>query len=671
LKRRLFAPLLWAALAAGCATTTPPAFREGQDLLAQGRLEEGLARLEQAQQESPGDAEIRAYLAKQRERAVNQLLAQGMTAQVNGAYDQANEIYLRAQRIDPPNQRVAAALEGLKAERRHAAMVRDAAELADKGQAEKALVLLRRVLAEAPRNREARTLLRRLEEEQNRKIALAPKLKPKRLTRPITLEFRDASLRAVLEVISRTAGINFVIDKDVAPDLKTTIFVRDTPIEDALKLILLTAQLDLKVLSEHSILVYPNNPAKQRDYQELVMKSFYLANADAKQVGNMLRTMLKTRDVFVDERLNHLMIRDTPEAVRVAEKLIASQDLAEPEAILEVEVLEVSRGRLENLGIQWPTQIGYGVLQGGTTTQSTTGGVVVETTTPGTTVASGVVDLRHNAGGLTTFIANPALLINLNARDNNTNVLANPRIRVKNREKAKIHIGDRVPVLTSTATSTGFVSQSVSYLDVGVKLDVEPNIGLEDEVTMKVGLEVSSIAKEVTSSAGTVAYQVGTRSAGTVLRLRDGETQVLAGLIQDEDRHTASKIPGLGDMPVLGRLFSNNTDNSAKTEIVLLITPRIVRTLAFPPASATEFAAGTESGVGSIGARPGGGGGVSGPLPGATPTPAPAPEPIPAPATGAPTTPGVMPPQPGTEPGLPGTPPAGGQPALPAPLSAL
>jgi general secretion pathway protein D len=663
LKNRPFLSLMFlgaAALLAGCATTSPT-YVEGRALMAEGRVEEGLARLQQAVQENPTNAEVRAYYAGQRERAVNQFLAQAMTARVNGRHDEAADLYQRAQRIDPNNQRIARAAEELATERRHAGMIREASNLLNEGQTEKAQVLLRRVLAEAPRERSARAMVKRIEELQARDATVSPKLKS-RLARPITLEFRDASLRAVFEVISRSAGINFVFDRDVKSDLTTTIFVRNTPIEDALQLILVTNGLDRKILTENSVLVYPNTPAKQRDYQELVMKSFYLANADVKQVGNMLRTMLKTRDVFVDERLSLIMLRDTPEAIRVAEKLIASQDLAEPEALLEVEVLEVSRGRLQNLGVQWPRQIGYGILQGGTTTQSNIpGGGVVETTTPGTTVATGVVDLRNSRGDLTTFVANPALLINLNAQDTLANVLANPRIRVKNREKAKIHIGDRVPVLTSTATATGFVSQSITYLDVGVKLDVEPTIGLEDEVTMKVGLEVSSIAREIAGASGTVAYQVGTRSAGTVLRLRDGETQVLAGLIQDEDRRSISKVPGIGDVPLLGRLFSSNSDNAAKTEIVLLITPRIVRTLALPSASATEFAAGTDAGIGRHGASADGGGG---PLPGAAP---PSPAPAPAPSQGTPAAPGMTPPQPGGEPAAPATTPSMTPPAAPPP----
>jgi general secretion pathway protein D len=204
-----------------------------------------------------------------------------------------------------------------------------------------------------------------------------------------------------------------------------------------------------------------------------------------------------------------------------------------------------------------------------------------------------------SSSNLVAFAANPLLVLNLKQQDGTTSVLANPRIRVKNKEKARIHIGDRVPVITTTAAATGgFVSESVSYLDVGLKLEVEPLIHLEDEVGIKVALEVSNIVKEVRgTSTGTLAYQIGTRNANTMLRLKDGETQILAGLISDEDRRTASRVPGIGELPVLGRLFSATKDTTGKNEIVLLITPRLVRTLARPDARTIEFAAGTEASI--------------------------------------------------------------------------
>ncbi|MBI3145183.1 MAG: secretin and TonB N-terminal domain-containing protein [Pseudogulbenkiania sp.] len=649
--------LVTLSVLAGCASNK--AFLEGKQMLADGKAEEGFARLEQAVKESPGNAEYKTYLFSQRERIINQWLAQAATAQLNGQYDQAEAGYRRILKLDPYNQRANAGLDGLAVARRHKAQLDEAQALLQQGSLEQAQTLLRQILAENPRNREAKILQRKLDEARPPGPLASPQLKSA-LARPITLEFRDAALKAVFEVISRTAGINFVFDKDVRPDLKATIFVRNTTIEDAIQLLLVTNQLGQRILNDNTIMVYPNNPAKQKDYQELVIKNFYLANAEAKDTANLLRALLKTRDVFVDDKRNLVVIRDTPEAVRLAEKLIASQDLAEPEAILEVEVLEVNRARLENLGFEWPSQVGYGLLSGGadTTTNTVTNpttGATTSVVTPGVgaTVATGVIDLgKHN--NLTSFIANPALLLNLRAQDTNANVLANPRIRVKNHEKAKIHIGDKVPVFTSTAVVNAGIAQSVSYLDVGVKLEVQPSIGLDDDVTIDVGLEVSSIVKQV-DFGDSIAYQIGSRAADTVLRLRDGETQVLAGLIQDEDRSSVTKIPGLGDLPLVGRLFSSNNDNRSKTEIVLLITPRIVHNLILPDRKTSEFRAGTETSIGGLGAVGGGGAAPMAPPPAAPAAPAPA-------APSAPTmvpVPGIVPYQP-----APVAPPAA--PAAPA-----
>jgi general secretion pathway protein D len=279
------------------------------------------------------------------------------------------------------------------------------------------------------------------------------------------------------------------------------------------------------------------------------------------------------------------VIKDTPNAVRLAERLIAAQDLAEPEVMLEVEVLEVGSNRLLELGIRFPDSLALSLV--------------------GAAGTAGTITLpewlNRSSDIVRLSFTDPLFLFTLRQQDGSTSVLANPRIRVKNKEKARIHIGDRVPVITTTAAATGgFVSESVSYLDVGLKLEVEPLIYLDDEVGIKVALEVSNIAREVRGlTSGTLTYQIGTRNAATTLRLRDGETQILAGLISDEDRRSAARVPGLGDLPTIGRLFSSTRDNMAKTEIVLLITPRLVRTLARPEVRAAEFAAGTEAATGA------------------------------------------------------------------------
>ena len=362
--------------------------------------------------------------------------------------------------------------------------------------------------------------------------------------------------------------------------------VRNTTLDEVLEMLLTTKHLEKKILNDNTILIYSATPEKKREYQDLQVKSFYLENADAKLVANMIKTMVKTRDVFVDEKLNLIFMRDTPDAVRFAAQLVALQDKPEPEVMLDVEVLEVSTSRLLNLGINYPSQISYGI-------QGAAG-------TPGTITMAEYKARGSNLINLT--LPNPALIINLQQQDGDTNLLANPRIRVKNHEKAKIHIGDRVPVITTTAAGVGgFVSQSVNYLDVGLKLEVEPNIYLDDDVGIKVGLEVSNITGTVGSvGSGTLAYQIGTRTANTVLRLRDGETQMLAGLIKNEDRQSANKVPGLGDLPILGKLFSSNSDNKTQTEIVLLITPHVVRNIDRPEAEESEFLSGTENSTGKM-----------------------------------------------------------------------
>jgi general secretion pathway protein D len=280
-------------------------------------------------------------------------------------------------------------------------------------------------------------------------------------------------------------------------------------------------------------------------------------------------------------------MKDTPNAIRLAEKLIAAQDIAEPEVMLEVEVLEIGYNRLLELGIRFPGTAAVSLV-GGATAAGAAG-------TPGTLTLPEFRSRNQNLVRLT--FTDPLFLFSLRQTDSRTNLLANPRIRVKNKEKAKIHIGDRVPVITTTsAVAGGFVSQSVSYLDVGLQLEVEPLVYLEDDVGIKVGLEVSSITNTIQPpGGGTLVYQIGTRKTNTVLRLRDGETQILAGLINDQDQRNATRVPGLGDFPVLGRLFSSTSDTIAKTEIVLLITPRLMRTIVRPDARTTEFAAGTEA----------------------------------------------------------------------------
>jgi general secretion pathway protein D len=569
--RCIFPVLIAAFLLSGCAAERLNS--EGRELIDGGQYEEGVAKLEEAAKREPSTLRYRTDYLNKREQSINRLLLEAEMDRASGKVDEAEKRLRRVLSIDAKNVRATNGLIELAQSRHHQELVEEARGLFDKGDVEGAWLRLRQVASEDPGNAQMLVLRREIEERQAKDAFYTPTLKSL-YKKPVTLEFRDANLKQVFDVLSRTSGINFVFDREVRSDLTTTIFVKRATLEDVVDLLLTTSQLDKKVLSSNSVLIYPNTPEKIREYQELVVKSFYLENADAKQTAMLLRTLLKTRDIFIDEKLNLMVMRDSPETIRLAEKMVALHDLAEPEVMLEVEVLEVTRTRLLDLGIKYPNQLTLSPLAAGS--------------------ALTLKDLK-NLGSSRVGATTGSLVLNAANDDSDVNLLANPRIRARNREKAKIMIGDRVPVITTTSSATGFVSDSVQYVDVGLKLEVEPNIYLKDEVAIKVAMEVSSIVNQVKSANGTLTYQIGSRNASTVLRLRDGETQVLAGLINDSDRASANKIPGLGDLPVLGRLFSSHRNDKQKTEIVLSITPHLVRRLERPSAGASEFWSGSET----------------------------------------------------------------------------
>ena len=568
------------SLLAACAGNQ--AYNDGQAMLGAGRTEQGLALLEQAAQAEPTNAKYRIAVTNGRMRALNKLNGAAEALRQQGKLPEAQALYQQALALDASNDVAQRGLAGVAQEERHRKLVQEAQASYQRGgeaNIAQAQESLRQVLQERPAQREALALKSRIGDEQAKARPAGGKLAAA-YRKPVTLEFRDAPLRSVFDFISKVSGLNFVFDKEVDPALRATISVRDTSIEEAIAMLLGANQLEQSVTSDKSITIYPNTPQKVKDYQQLVVRTFFLANADVKTVAFSIKTLLKAKDVVTDERLGIIMLRDTPEMVRMAERIINVQDLADPEVMLEVEVLEVKRTRLMELGVRWPDQANL-TLAGAAA--NGLGGLKV-------------ADLRRiNGDNINLGIG--GVTLNANKTDSDSNILANPRIRVRNKEKAKILIGDRVPVITVT-TNNGVSSDSVNYIDVGLKLDVEPNVYLDDEVAIKINLEVSNVVKEVISKTGTQAYQIGTRSASTVLRLKDGETQVLAGLISDEDRGTANKVPGVGELPVLNRLFGSQKDDAMRSEIVLSITPRLLRSIRRPDLMTAEFNSGTEAAVG-------------------------------------------------------------------------
>ena len=571
------------ALLTACAAN--PSFKEGNALLDAGQIDQGLAKLEQAVQEDPHNAEYRIVLLNRKLKLVNTLNSRADTLRIKGEAAEAQQLYEQSLAIDNANTVARQGLATLAQDKRQRQSLADAEALLQRGDdasLAQAQEVLRPVLVERPNQRDALRLKNRISDAQARLHPQSGRLAAA-YRKPVTLEFRDAPLRSVFDFIGKVSNLNFVFDRDVDPNLRATISVRDTSIEEAIGMLLSANQLAQTVTGERSVAVYPNNPQKVKEYQQLVVRTFFLANSDVKTAAFALKTLLKARDIVTDERIGTIMMRDTPEMIRMAERIISVQDLADPEVMLDVEVLEIKRTRGQELGIRWPDS-------GALTLLGRSG------------IPSGlkVADLQR-INGENIGLGIGAVTINANGTDTDSNILANPRIRVRNKDKAKVLIGDRVPVITVT-TNNGVSSDSVNYVDVGLKLDVEPNVFLDDEVAIKINLEVSSVVKEIVSKSGTSAYQIGTRSANTVLRLKDGETQVLAGLISNEDSTTFNKIPALGSLPVVSRLFGSQKDGSARSEIVLSITPRVLRSIQRPELSVAEFSSGTESDIGGRGA---------------------------------------------------------------------
>ncbi|WP_429574097.1 secretin N-terminal domain-containing protein [Paraburkholderia sp. UCT70] len=535
-------------------------------------------------QNDPTNAELQLNYLHDRNRQVDALLDEADALRKSYQFDAAVQKLYAAEQIDPTSERGRKIGAALDQDRRDLATLQEADRMMQRGSYMLASERVHRVLNQNPTNAMALQVLREIDDKtRQQREAKEESIAASSIMRtPVTLQFRDANVRMVFEALSRTSGLNVIFDRDVRADLKTTIFVTNASLQDTVGMILMQNQLDKKQLNANTLFIYPATPAKQLEYQELKVRTFQLSNVDAKQIQGLLKSLLKIKEVVIDERANNVTIRGTADTIRVAEQMIAAQDLPQPEVMLEVQILEVSHERMTDLGIAWPNSF----------TMST----------PASVNTWG--ELHHlpinalNVSGLSATA-------NFKLTDTDANLLASPRIRTRNKEKARILIGDKVPVISSSSTpstSGPSYSQMIQYLDVGIKLEVQPEVYRDGDVGINLNLEVSNITKTISSGNSqtgltSLAYQIGTRSASTSLRLRDGESQILGGLISDGDRTTADKVPGLGQLPVLGRLFSDHNGDHVKTEIVMQITPHIVRPQLSADADTQELWSGTDVNV--------------------------------------------------------------------------
>jgi general secretion pathway protein D len=325
---------------------------EAQTHARAGDYDKAAQLLDDGVRQHPDNATLRSSQIQLRNEALARLIAEATTARAQGRYDDAQALLDKAARFDSNGQRTRSLLADLAVDRRQREALDQAKALVATNQLDAALKLIADALKDNRRQPELVTLQRQLEtrvrQQQTRgKVALAEQ-------RPISLDFRDANLRAVLDVVTRHSGVNFILDKDIRTDVRVSVFLRSARLEDAIDLITSTHGLAKKLLDDRTVVIYPNTTEKQREYQEQVIRVFHLASADAKGASAFLRSMIRIREPFVDERANLIAIRESPENIELAERLVGLYDTQEPEVLLELEVIEVRSSRLLDLGIKLP-----------------------------------------------------------------------------------------------------------------------------------------------------------------------------------------------------------------------------------------------------------------------------------------------------------------------------
>jgi general secretion pathway protein D len=382
---------------------------------------------------------------------------------------------------------------------------------------------------------------------------------------PDSLVFSNASSRMVFMALGRLAGVSLVFDPAFR-DAPISLDLRNLSFEEALESVTASTRTFYRVTARQTITIIPDTPPKRREYEELIVRTFYLSNADLKEVIDLLRVVVDVRQISPITATNAIALKDTPERIAAAGRLIAAIDKARPEVVIDVELLEVDRFRLRDYGLEFASSGEVPGIAGSATV-----------TPPNQTLQS----LRSLTSANIALSGLPGIYYRLLKNDTSTRTLANPQLRTSEGLTAQARFGEKVPVpITQFAPiATGGVNQqpitSFQYEPIGVNIDITPRTHHDDEVSLALKISVSS--QLGTGFGGLPTF--GNREVTTTIRLKDGETNMLAGLIRDDERTTLSGTPGLSDLPLIGRLFASHHKEARQTDIILTLTPHIVRVL--------------------------------------------------------------------------------------------
>ena len=564
---RLGLVLAVAVLAGACASGQ--AFRRGDAASRVGHMDEAVAEYRKAVQGAPDNANYKIALERALLAASRTHLDRARDFEQHDQIEAALGEYRQASEYDPSNRLAAskvAELDRTIRERVEAArpvpaiqQMRDRARIAS---AEPALLNFGTVLP--------------------------------------AIRFNNASLRDILNTVANVTGINITYDRDVT-DRPVTIQLDGATLEQALNQLMTMNQLSYKVLNARSIFVFQDTPAKHAVFDEQVVRTFYISHADATELTQILSTVLRIPQMAIQPAIvanktaNTITVRATSSVVQILEKIIQQNDKPRAEIVIDVEILEVDRSRTKNYGLNL-SQYALGAVMSPevspsqTTTGTGTGGTGTATggasTAPNALVSPPPFNLNTISQGVSTadfYLAVPTAIVRFLESDSHTKVIAKPQLRGAEGTKLSLALGQQIPIVSTSYTpiATGGAGvnplSSYQYKDVGVNVDMTPFVTLEGDIRLDLHVQDSALGTPQ-SVAGVTVPSFQNREVTTRLRLRDGESNLLAGLVQQNDTSTVSGFPGAIHVPLFKQLFSGNVIQNDQIEIVMLLTPHIVRT---------------------------------------------------------------------------------------------
>ena len=568
---RLIVVIALALAAAGCGASR--SYGRGENAARVGDWDAAVEYYRRAVQEAPDRTDYKISLERAMINASHQHLNQAQLAEARGELEDALREYRRASDFDPPNRQLASKV--MEIERR----IRDQYEA-------------------QPRSNIAQL------REQARQAGPPPLIKINEVLPEI--RFNNTSIRDILNFIANATGINVTYDRDYA-DRAYTVQLNGVTLEQALNQILSANQLFYKVINQSTIMVIPDNAQKRANYEEQVIRTFYVSHSDATELSQMINTIIRVPAMAVQPMIapnktnNTITIRATTAVASIIEKMIESNDKPRAEIVIDAQILEVSRSRAKEFGIELSSYTVSGVFSPESDPRGSAGAV---TTTP--------FNLNTITRGISTadfYLAVPSAVVRFLETDSETRLIAKPQLRGAEGQKITLNLGDEIPVPSTVFTplATGGANTnpltSFNYRTVGIVVEMTPRVTVEGEVILDLSVENSTRAANV-DVAGQSLPSFGTRKVVTKLRLRDGESNLLAGLLREDDRKTLRGIPGVLRLPVLNKLFAANINEAAQTDIVMLLTPRIVRTQEITAGDLSPIFIGTQQNLGLNGPPP-------------------------------------------------------------------